>query len=225
VVEKIQLSDEERKLYQLTRDHASAIFQNKTRESGTGTRFGLLLKTILHLRQICNHNMDLLPPKLRARLQGRLAIMDGTACLDFNEVDNCEACGKEISDEEFENITSRHCCPHVLCLLCMTGFGLSRKKHKQTNHGLGCPLCFPFEAEIQKTCRIPIGKEATKNYRPSSKVKALLRILRNDLDSSLSTSPKRYYTLLLFYSIRDYLSQVHKLTPLPALSFLRGQRC
>ncbi|KAI0899905.1 SNF2 family N-terminal domain-containing protein, partial [Annulohypoxylon nitens] len=159
----IDLDDKERDLYRLvTRQFALAI------DSGNTT-----MKTfqfILRLRQICNHGYDLLPPSLRARLREA-----STFNIVLPQYLACEICDSAIDEEDESCVCTRF---HQVCRACLTNDNTS-----VDDTGSICPLCDDGTLGESKKIHVKqgtISESSPADYRPSSKVKALLRNLEND---------------------------------------------
>jgi SWI/SNF-related matrix-associated actin-dependent regulator of chromatin subfamily A3 len=183
-IESIEFFDDERQLYNFAKSQANDLLRRGNTPSG---RCSSILQSILRLRQICNHGIELLPPKLRSKLQKGLEVTQGTKYHDLDN-DCCESCGSEIPDGEFKNLHSRLFCPHVLCVTCSNGVApptKSKRSKKQKNSA--CPLCFPREPGEESL--VIHEKIRPNNYQPSSKVQALLKNLASE-----GTNVKRFVT-------------------------------
>jgi SNF2 family DNA or RNA helicase len=190
--ETITLSEYERKLYDFTREHARKLLDKQNRE---GRCYGSMHQVILRLRQICNHGVDLFPTYLRSKWKGIIDVLDRNAYLDLDEF-MCEACGRQIPEEETRQLPSRLVCPHVLCTQCSdskAASGKSKKPPSQKRGSTYCPLCFPCDSlpDSAPTQQGVQPKLQSVNYQPSSKVVALLKNL-----STSSRETKRLSNIL-----------------------------
>ncbi|KAF8538868.1 SNF2 family N-terminal domain-containing protein [Trichophaea hybrida] len=176
-VEQIDFTDEERQLYQLIRDQSDSMLNAYEKEKST-KYCCTVLQIILRLRQICNHGPDLLPEKFKTSLEkcqasGELAMVSG---------DECEACGKEIKPEASVEVLVPSCL-HILCAKCKGGGKAVKASSSGGNDASHCPLCFPAESDVpdkQTTTPLRQRTKVTKEYKPSSKVQALIANLRRD---------------------------------------------
>lgn len=173
-VEMIELDDYEQQLYDFAKSQANDMLRRSNDASG---HYSSILQSILRLRQICNHGIELLPPKLRSKLRKSLLVLQGTEYHDLDN-DSCESCGRDIEEQEFKELPSRLLCPHILCRLCSSRTAMSVKsKASKKQDNSACPLCFPQEPSEQAGMQVKRDKMRPENYRPSSKVKALLKNL------------------------------------------------
>lgn len=178
----VDFSCEERKLYDFARDQANWLLrQALDSKDGKSNHHCSILQAILRLRQISNHNADLLPPKVRHRLQSCFTATQPAADPSVGEEYNCEVCGEAISDQEMRGASLDYDCLHIVCPGCASeasGGKVSKKKSAES-----CPICFPRELKSQNTQKKKDSKResiSSEAYRPSSKVKALLKNLREE---------------------------------------------
>ncbi|KAI2624406.1 SNF2 family N-terminal domain-containing protein [Hypoxylon sp. NC1633] len=165
VIQRVDLSDEEKTLYNLVkRRFALAI------DSG-----GSVMNTfqlILRLRQICNHGLDLLPQNLRAWL-GDISVFDNGVVPQFQR---CEVCDTAIDGEDAASYYVFSCF-HQVCRICL------RDKDAHGGTDSVCPAC---DVDTLERAEAIVDKAADSRgfrstpYRPSSKVKALLKNLKEN---------------------------------------------
>lgn len=161
---QISLDEEERRAYGLMKQlFAMAI------DSGGGHMNAFQL--ILRLRQICNHGVGLLPAssvewlKLAAQF-GPQAPLQAEAC------ESCGAAPQEIDGAVLDGLS----CAHQICRACRLE---ETQEELDGVMALSCPLCRVTTARrglSGQQSLLPNGSP----YRPSSKVRALLRNLDQD---------------------------------------------
>ncbi|KAK8036956.1 hypothetical protein PG991_001270 [Apiospora marii] len=164
--EPVGLDAEERQLYDVVKN-SGALFINRHQKHS-------VLQTLLKLRQIANHGRDLVPAELIQKMD-RL----GKGALVNLAADACEGCGVTIKQENAEQELASVVCMHQICTAC------SLTATESTLTGSKCPLCSDDFASIsskkKSRSRSQQAKEKlTGPYKPSSKVKALLRNLEAD---------------------------------------------
>ncbi|KAI1379440.1 SNF2 family N-terminal domain-containing protein [Hypoxylon crocopeplum] len=178
VIHPVDLNDEEHTLYDLVkRRFALAI------DSG-----GSVMNTfqlILRLRQICNHGSDLLPQSLRAWLNEASLFGD----TNLSQLQRCEVCDTALDGED-ESSYRVFPCFHQVCQVCLQ----DKDKDYSSNGILSiCPLCNINTVEkIEDTdtkSERPSEIRST-DYRPSSKVKALLQNLQKDREDAITSGQR-----------------------------------
>ncbi|KAK7978619.1 hypothetical protein PG988_006109 [Apiospora saccharicola] len=168
--ELVALDPEEKQLYDLVKNSGAMFIRRHQKHSA--------LQTILKLRQIANHGRELVPAELIQKVDrlGRGALVDLAA-------DACESCGVTIKQEDAEAKLASVDCWHQICTACCS------VTTETTLTGSKCPLCSDNGASIpskkKNNCRSQQPKDkSTRPYKPSSKVKALLRNLEADRTGS-----------------------------------------
>ncbi|KAK8134780.1 hypothetical protein PG984_006792 [Apiospora sp. TS-2023a] len=162
----VELDLDERQLYNLFKNSAALFISRHQKHSA--------LQTILKLRQISNHGRDLVPAELIQKVD-RL----GRGALEDLAADACENCGITIQQEHAEEQLAFVDCMHQICTLCCSA------TTESTLTGSQCPLCSDNDAPIStknknKSRSQQAKDKSTRPYKPSSKVKALLRNLEAD---------------------------------------------
>lgn len=180
-VEMVTLDPDEEWLYETVKKAAAQLVSREENDSGNTGGTGLLmvhgaLQIILRLRQVSDHGRELLPAKLLERIDRgvtgkQLLLLDSPVC---------EMCGevKESSDMLGEDEIP---CLHQICRGCVVTDQLRDEMVQSL-----CPLCYTFDAP--QTPRKPRSSHEARepqrvpedSYRPSSKVKALMRNLVSD---------------------------------------------
>jgi SNF2 family DNA or RNA helicase len=173
VVEEIQLSNEERGLYQISRDESMDLIDNVIRAKDYRKQFSIL-HAILRQRQICNHGADLLPNRIRARLkrryQARLSADQPQSGEELSIF--CEVCDSEINAMEYKNQALFDFCLHIVCSRCLY---TSSPEAESTNI---CPICGDIDSEKkfsnQGTVSLRGWFDEVEYSGPSTKVLALI---------------------------------------------------
>ncbi|KAH6972432.1 P-loop containing nucleoside triphosphate hydrolase protein [Ilyonectria sp. MPI-CAGE-AT-0026] len=156
VVFPVQLDVDEKHIY----DHlVRAVTQGLNSPMANDSVF----QTFLRLRQLCNHR-KLLPKVLQDWLAKAVRSVD-TLPHDILAIRTCEYCFEDISEGPEKPLL----CLHSICPRC-----LIKPTHQDRIDSQSCPLCSddaPVEPQRHSICVDP-------DYKPSSKVRALLRNLR-----------------------------------------------
>ena len=159
IIQPVELSMEEGNMYKLfTKSWVAAI---ETRGMARSS-----LQNILRLRQICNHGRELLPPKTQQWLDSVMSLDDNPTSPPLI----CEQCDSPMADSEAK-MCDLNACVHQICKACLRDFQEGDKPSEPV-----CPICSELgqENEFQR----PDEMEIETQYRPSSKVKALLQNLQ-----------------------------------------------
>ncbi|KIW15877.1 hypothetical protein PV08_05927 [Exophiala spinifera] len=123
--------------------------------------------TLLRLRQICNHGLDLLPRPIQEWL-GNAARSADTLPPDLLQNQTCELCNSPIEDigaHDGDMSVGLLPCSHSVCDKCLSA------STNTDSHGPVCPICYDDSRPAKgRNSRISRPRE----YHPSSKVKALL---------------------------------------------------
>lgn len=196
LTEYIEFSDEERKLYEFAKQQANTLLRGMPGGNSASREYMSILQSILRLRQICNHNMDLWPARLTTQFQESYRISQGLGQNFFDVLDSCEACGEDINDAPSPDASTL--CPHILCGMCLTGGVKARgAKGAQKAMNYACPLCFacgfgPEEQDSSTKKTHQRQKQRPDNLQPSSKVNSLIRNLKKDQSGQGDRPEKRY---------------------------------
>lgn len=165
IIERVELDASERQIYDIIKRTASnAVDSGKPMQN--------VLQAILKLRQVSNHGRDLLSTETRAWLDA--AQRYGTS--DDSSSGTCENCFRSI-EQDFMLATSVLHCFHQVCFEC-----LRFSAAKDNVDDVSCPICYNdmivSTEEITRAGQRDMADLAM--YRPSSKVKALLKNLASD---------------------------------------------
>ena len=184
---RVQLTSSERSLYDACRASALHIVDHSTGPEGKIRSFYNILQSILSLRQICSHGRELLSQRSLDRLQKfeKLGVMPETP-----DGATCELCADIFVLSE-SDISSQFAavCLHIICAPCAS---IDQEGINEADRI--CPCCSNAALSIESidTETTPKDSEmAGEEYRPSSKVQALLKSLRNSRITSSSDPIKR----------------------------------
>lgn len=170
IVEYVQLSEDERKLYDLLLQHFSAA--RVSPGSSTGTFY-----LITRLRQICDYGPDLLPEPLVQWLQTASSL---NVTLSPPLLRCCDACGEGLQENE-KLECGGPLCLHQVCGRCCL-------KSKDIEQHPNCPLC-PKDDSTNSQGQVGLVSSTRSSilpsdYSASSKVRALLKHLLRDASQS-----------------------------------------
>jgi SNF2 family DNA or RNA helicase len=220
IVEELRLSNEERGLYEISRDESMDLIDNVIRAQDYLKQF-CILQAILRQRQICNHGADLLPNRIRARLQRRYQARFSADQPPSGEELSifCEVCESEIDVMEYKNQAPFDSCLHIVCSRCLY---TSSPEAESTNV---CPICGDIDGEKK------VGNQETVSLRdwfseleysgPSTKVMALIDNIKTAQREHTGSEPIKR----LAYRIQTTNSQSIE-TDIPRVLYSpAGRRC
>jgi SNF2 family DNA or RNA helicase len=175
IVCKVSLDEEERRAYDLVkRRFALAIDTGGSKMSA--------FQLIFRLRQICDHGFALLPADLRnwirqASLFGPNIPLGAETCL---------CCGQVPEDDVDDNILLEALpCSHQVCFSCRR---VAKSNHQEEEPF--CPICRSdsLRGRDEEGIQLqPLEGDDSPTYRPSSKVRELLRNLDHDQQQARAT--------------------------------------
>jgi SNF2 family DNA or RNA helicase len=178
--EMVAFTSEERLMYEKLRSFLTSSLSPSAKANATPNR---LITTMLRLRQFCNHGIEMFPPAIASSFKSWDQYERPTAPL-LDDSDVCVECRKSPSELKSGYLAGVHAlqCGHQLCAGCNNRRSLDDRDHTET-----CHICFGFEGDDSFT----EGKngEAAINqlrYEPSSKVRALVRNLKIEEESSIT---------------------------------------
>lgn len=166
IICKVSLDEEERRAYNLVkRRFALAIDSGGNRMSA--------FQLILRLRQICNHGVALLPADLQEWIEQASRFGPQVPL----QAETCRSCGRIPGDDVDDDILLESLsCTHQVCLACRLG----AKSNCQDSAGEpSCPVCRSEGLSGRSAEGISL-ESGLPPYRPSSKVRELLRNLNHD---------------------------------------------
>ncbi|KAH6850549.1 SNF2 family N-terminal domain-containing protein [Chaetomium sp. MPI-CAGE-AT-0009] len=174
IVWKVSLDEEERRVYSLVkRRFALAINAGGNRMSA--------FQLILRLRQICDHGVALLPAHLQEWIQQASRFGPQVPL----QAETCLSCGRIPEDDLDDDILLESLsCSHQVCRSCR----LAAKSIRQDSVGEACcPVCQSEGLRGRHEKEIPPEGGDLPPYRPSSKVRELLRNLNHDQQHAAAT--------------------------------------
>lgn len=194
--EAIELHQADRELYTYFKDITATIAAGNSSQARGSSKYddfkdSNILALINFLRLVCNHGKDLLPPSALASWNTR----DRTS-IDWQIMRNwrsrCSLCraDTEIS-KSINHDTTRLSCEHIICASCAR-----QNTRDSVEEESGCPVCaLERDDATAPNSRAP----ASGLVRPSAKVEALLKNLREERasrsDLTPQNVPKRYVSL------------------------------
>ncbi|KAK1765266.1 SNF2 family N-terminal domain-containing protein [Phialemonium atrogriseum] len=184
VNEVLDLDPGDRELYDFFKRRAATVARNMERLSsrngnskrpkplgGWGGWSGNILPLVGHLRRICDHGGDLLPAAaLRAWRDKDIDSIDWQLMKMASQ--KCDLCETELEEGNDVVVPVELVCGHIICASCrnviedMNGIGSS---------SASCPKC-----SGRSPLPAPSQGSTVEQYKPSVKIKALLRNLRNE---------------------------------------------
>ena len=175
-IHSVELNEEERAEYRIVKRMCPLA-------RGMSGHIRGIFQIILKLRQICNHGRALLSPETREVLENGVIDKDTVRAALSSQL--CENCGQEIQDSGSDfNPETLSPCLHFLCSNCCINSQEDGRAGQRT-----CPICTGTGSAREGEEGWPKPPESDMairdQYRPSSKVLALLHNLRADrLESS-----------------------------------------
>ena len=168
----IELEESEQRLYDFFKNQASSlatgIFGGEAR--GNEKTPSNILPLINCLRLICNHGEQLLPvPALKAWREKNIYVLNWSTMPSRDK--SCTLCKVDISDLQHSDTVWYESCPQVICSDCKEGLVddvcCSIRNNTGTPESQLVPSIFTTESDLRQV-----------DYRPSTKVKALLEYLQ-----------------------------------------------
>jgi SNF2 family DNA or RNA helicase len=187
VVEELELSEEEQELYEVCRKESLALIDTMLGTNDYTNRVSMI-QSMLRQRQVCSHGTDLLPGKMKARLnrRRRVHLLEGNPAPEQGFPIFCEGCDNEIevTDNSVGTFVS---CFHVVCSKCLSSM--------DPDFPNTCPICETNEGRTRKANRKANSMSewlAQLDYSgPSTKVVALIENIRNSQAQRSSEPVKR----------------------------------
>ncbi|PWY73214.1 hypothetical protein BO94DRAFT_578409 [Aspergillus sclerotioniger CBS 115572] len=184
ILHQVELTQEERRGYEILKKKFSTIFYAFSSTSGSNTKSTCAFQTILRLRHFCNHGLGLLPPQMveifRDHVEDNLRLTS-TLIGGSGTCDNCQApMGKQV-ERDPSDIPYREDRLCSKCLSSKQGEGrleLPDSMEDVIHEGGSVPDNGPEQPENMdyEVC----ANDVIMGDRPSSKVRALLENLRRD---------------------------------------------
>lgn len=173
VIHWVQLNVDERTVYNLVKRLFALSIDSGISVMNT-------FQFILRLRQICNHGRELLPRSLQQWLDEASSFKEAAR----PRAQTCEMCGTSL-DDNIEPTKYFLKCFHLVCRPCLNMGNSSRDSGSLT-----CPLCDPNAAESATKANgmVIASKLVSTDYKPSTKVRALLQALQVDYEQAAANS-------------------------------------
>jgi SWI/SNF-related matrix-associated actin-dependent regulator of chromatin subfamily A3 len=181
--ETVELDPSDRELYYFIRARTARFVAgiNRADKSPPQRRSGNILPIINHLRRICNHGVDLLPPDAVQAWRTRdSAILD-----QIIRSMKCDAC-KLHDNKEMEG--PEVCSVHIICQKCATQwyeYGIIDEENP-------CPVCNGYSEfgamDVLAPADATMANTSQTVYQPSAKVRALLQNLALEQQPNLGAS-------------------------------------
>lgn len=162
IVQPVHIDSDERQIYDLIKRHFVLSI-----DSGGSTMNAFNL--ILRLRQVCNHGLDLLPAHLQEWIKQARLFSDQP----LPNLTSCEVCNGLLAPKGKEVMVLP--CLHELCRTCIN-WDDKGDKDKDTV----CPICEGSYPKAIEQLSARVGQDLDVQYRPSSKVRALITNLQTD---------------------------------------------
>ena len=180
-VETIELDMSERELYNFFKVQTSGLVAGMFSEDkwpGQHQQQGNILPLINFLRLICNHGEQLLPtPALNAWLRSDASVLDWNILRSGDR--QCALCKVDISRPDCLGALWYESCLHAICSKCITTDDEGNSMDEDW-----CPICNGKSANPRnQQCARPLSDDSDTvmvDYRPSTKVKALLKNLQQE---------------------------------------------
>lgn len=168
IVQPVYIDSDERQIYDLIKRHFSLSI-----DSGGSTMNAFSL--ILRLRQVCNHGLDLLPTHLQEWIKQARLFSDQT----LPNLTACEVCNGTLAPKGKEMMILP--CSHELCQTCVD---LGEKGDK--GKSAVCPICEGSYSQAIGQLSARVDQDSDLQYKPSSKVCALITNLQADKEAAQS---------------------------------------
>ncbi len=180
----VRLNEEEAELYRSckrsTIEFIDFVFREDERLKSSATAIQLLLR----LRQVCDHGKQMLSATTLENMEDYLSTQGSREITSPSaEVAVCGICGCRVYD-----YISLLQCMHPTCRRCSQEIEIDVEPECSTCSGTTLKKVVP-------ACKPAIRDYMDIDYRPSSKVEALLRNLESGKGGSTETSVKRYSIL------------------------------
>ena len=210
-IQRVAFNSEETLLYETCKHSTVEFIELVLKEDGKPQSFATVIQLILRLRQICNHGKEMLSTKTLKIIQDfKMSQGSKGEVSSPKETALCGVCGRKTLD-----IDSLLPCMHPACSSCF------EEKEIMISKGvLECSSCADASSPRSNDSPLvdqPMSDAMIVDYKPSSKVAALMRNLLSYNENSTEIPIKRFCTLTL--------SPVVVADKILASSSLTGPRC
>ncbi len=191
----VVFSSEEKHLYETCKQSTIEFIELVFKEDGKPRSFATVIQLILRLRQICNHGKEMLSAKSLKNIDDYMSSQGSRGSISPPvEIALCGICGRKVQD-----IDSLLPCMHTACGSCF-----EEKEMMFSKGELQCSICagtgFPRSSNSPGLDQDqPMPDAMIANYKPSSKVAALVRNLLS-YNTDPDKLPIKRYLILTLYS-------------------------
>ena len=207
----VVFNSEEKLLYETCKQSTVDFIELVLKEDGKPKSFATVIQLILRLRQICNHGKEMLSTKTLKNIKDFMLSQGSKGEVSTpEEIVLCGICGRRNPD-----IDSLLPCMHPACSSCFEEKELIISKGE-----LECSSCAGTSSPRSNNSPVvdqPMSDAMIVDYKPSSKVAALMKNLRSYNEDSTEMPVKRFRLLTL--------SSVVVADRILALSSHTGPRC
>ncbi|KAM0796210.1 SNF2 family N-terminal domain-containing protein [Usnea florida] len=194
-IQPVVFNSEEKVLYETCKQSTVEFIELVLKEDGKPKSFATVIQLILRLRQICNHGKEMLSTKTMKNI-GDFMLSQGSKeeVSTPEEISLCGICGRRTPDND-----SFLPCLHPACSSCFEEKELIISKGE-----LECSSCAGTSSPRSNNSPVvdqPLSDAMIVDYKPSSKVAALLKNLRSYNEDSTEMPIKSvvfsYWTKML----------------------------
>ena len=192
-IQSVVFNSEEKQLYETCKESTVEFIDLVFKEDGKLKSFATVIQLILRLRQICNHGKEMLSAKTLKNIDEFMSSQGSKrGMLPLVETALCGICGRKVQD-----IDSLLPCMHPACSFCF------EEKEMMVSKGeLECSICAgtgsPRSNDDLGTDQ-PMPEAMKLDYKPSSKVAALIKNLLSYSESSTHLPIKRWFSQLCLH--------------------------
>lgn len=188
-IQPVVFSSEEKHLYETCKQSTVEFIELVFKEDGKLKSFTTVIQLILRLRQICNHGKEMLSTKTLKNIDDFILSQGSKGGISpLVEAALCGLCGRKVQD-----VDSLLPCMHPACSSCF------EEKELMVSKGeLECSICVGADSPNSHHDRgidQPMPDAMMVDYKPSSKVAALIKNLLSYNEDSANISIKRWSTL------------------------------
>lgn len=201
-IQSVVFNNEEKQLYEICKQSTVEFIELVFKEDGKLKSFAVVIQLILRLRQICNHGKEMLSAKTLKNIDDYTSSQGSRGSMSpLVEIALCGICGRKV-----QHMDSLLPCMHPACSSCY-----EEKEIMVSKGELECSICAgtgtPRSNSNPGTDRDqPMPGAMIVDYRPSSKVAALIKNLQSYNEDSTNLPIKSvvfsYWTKML-----DLISQ------------------
>ena len=185
VIQSVVFNSDEKDLYETCKRSTVELIDFVFQDDGRLKSFATVIQLILRLRQICNHGKDMLSTKTLKNIQDFMLSQGSTGGTPtLIETALCGICRHKV-----QVVDSLLPCMHPACSSCF------EEKELMVSKGeLECSVCAGTDSPMSNTdlpVATPIQDAMMIDYKPSSKVAALMKNLLSYTEDSADVPIKR----------------------------------